>query len=206
LRATNTGSKVGWPAGRCAGGRAAMARRRTAWGCGWACPARVAEGFMQRRPGGAQLLSSGIHAAELFGELEGAFGLGAVGQEAAGLSAHWLLACQGLLVAPAGSSSLWLACLEPVLAVALVRWRQHMAGARRSAVAGSGLGCLPERWRSCRRVPGNRCRTRVLGANPSLRQGQGSLVGSPAGGYLAQLVQHDLEARSSLGDIGMIRA
>jgi hypothetical protein len=93
-----------------------------------------------------------------------------------------------------------------VLAVALVRWRQGMAVARRSAVAGNGLGRLPERWRSCRRVPGNRCRKRVLGANPSLKQRQGSREGSPAGGHLAQLVQHNLEARSSLGNIGVIRA
>jgi hypothetical protein len=36
------------------------------------------EGFPQRRPGGAELL----------GELEGALGLGAVGEEAAGLPAQ----------------------------------------------------------------------------------------------------------------------
>ena len=46
------------------------------------------KGFAQRRPGGAQLLSSGIDAAELLGQLEGAFGLAAVGQEAAGLPAQ----------------------------------------------------------------------------------------------------------------------
>jgi hypothetical protein len=46
------------------------------------------EGFAQRRPSGAQLLSSGIDAAELLGQLEGAFGLGAVGQEPAGLPAR----------------------------------------------------------------------------------------------------------------------
>jgi hypothetical protein len=33
-------------------------------------------------------LGGGVDAAELFGELEGAFGLGPVGQEAAGLPAH----------------------------------------------------------------------------------------------------------------------
>jgi hypothetical protein len=107
---------------------------------------------------------------------------------------------------PARSSPLWLACLEPVLAVALIRWRQGRAVAPRSAVAGKGLGCLPERWRSWRRVPGNRCRKRVPGANPSLKQRQGSLQRSPAGGHLAQLVQHDLEARSDLGDVGVIAA
>ena len=35
------------------------------------------------------------NAAQLFGELEGAFGLGPVGQEAAGLPAHSLLGMQG---------------------------------------------------------------------------------------------------------------
>jgi hypothetical protein len=48
------------------------------------------EGFAQRRPG-AQLGGGRIHAAELFGEGEGAFGLGPVDKEAAGLPAHpWL--------------------------------------------------------------------------------------------------------------------
>jgi hypothetical protein len=46
------------------------------------------EGFAQRRPAGAELGGGGVDAAELFGELKGAFGLGAVGQEAAGLPAH----------------------------------------------------------------------------------------------------------------------
>jgi hypothetical protein len=46
------------------------------------------EGLAQRRPAGAELGGGGVDAAELFGELEGAFGLGAVGQEAAGLPAQ----------------------------------------------------------------------------------------------------------------------
>jgi hypothetical protein len=46
------------------------------------------EGFAQRRPGDAQLGGGGVHAAQLLGELEGAFGLGAVGKEAAGLPAQ----------------------------------------------------------------------------------------------------------------------
>jgi hypothetical protein len=46
------------------------------------------EGFTERRPGGAQLGGGRIHRAESFGELEGAFGLGPVGEEAAGLPAH----------------------------------------------------------------------------------------------------------------------
>jgi hypothetical protein len=46
------------------------------------------KGFAQRRPGGAQLLSGGVDAAELFGELEGTFGFGPVGEEPAGLPAH----------------------------------------------------------------------------------------------------------------------
>ena len=46
------------------------------------------EGFVQRRPGGAKLLRGGVDAAELFGEGEGAFCFGAVGEEAAGLPAH----------------------------------------------------------------------------------------------------------------------
>jgi hypothetical protein len=46
------------------------------------------EGLAQRRPGGAQLGGGGVDAAQLLGELEGAFGLGAVGEEAAGLPAQ----------------------------------------------------------------------------------------------------------------------
>jgi hypothetical protein len=46
------------------------------------------EGLAQRRPGGAELGGGGVDAAELFGELEGAFGLGPVGEEPAGLPAQ----------------------------------------------------------------------------------------------------------------------
>jgi hypothetical protein len=46
------------------------------------------EGFAQRRPGAAKLLGGGVDAAKLFGKLEGAFGLGAVCEEPAGLPAH----------------------------------------------------------------------------------------------------------------------
>jgi hypothetical protein len=58
----------------------------------------VGEGLAQRRPGGVQLGRGGVDAAQLLGELEGAFGLGPVGQEAAGLPAHSLLGMQGPLV------------------------------------------------------------------------------------------------------------
>jgi len=46
------------------------------------------EGFAQRRPGGVQLGCGGIDAAELFRELQGAFGFGAVGEDPAGLPAQ----------------------------------------------------------------------------------------------------------------------
>jgi len=46
------------------------------------------EGLAQRRPGGAELLGGGVNAAQLFGELEGALGFAAVGEEPAGLPAH----------------------------------------------------------------------------------------------------------------------
>jgi hypothetical protein len=46
------------------------------------------EGFAQRRPGGAEFGRGGVDAAQLFGEVEGALGLGTIGQEAAGLPAH----------------------------------------------------------------------------------------------------------------------
>jgi hypothetical protein len=46
------------------------------------------EGFAQRRPGGAQLSGGGVHTAQSLGELEGAFGFGAVRKEAAGLPAQ----------------------------------------------------------------------------------------------------------------------
>jgi hypothetical protein len=46
------------------------------------------EGFAQGRPGGAQLGGGGVDAAEPLGQGEGALGLGAAGQEAAGLPAQ----------------------------------------------------------------------------------------------------------------------
>jgi hypothetical protein len=48
----------------------------------------ASERLAQRRPGGPQLGRSRVDAAELFGELEGAFGLGPVNQEPAGLPAQ----------------------------------------------------------------------------------------------------------------------
>jgi hypothetical protein len=85
----NTGSRVGvagWPVRLWA---AAMARWRTASGLGVGHAEAVAtEGFAQRRPGGAQLSGGGVHTAQSLGELEGAFGFGAVRKEAAGLPAQ----------------------------------------------------------------------------------------------------------------------
>jgi hypothetical protein len=46
------------------------------------------EGFAQRRPGGAQLGGGGVDAAQPLGEREGALGLAAVCEEAAGLPAY----------------------------------------------------------------------------------------------------------------------
>jgi hypothetical protein len=43
------------------------------------------EGLAERWPGGAQLIRGGVDAAQSLGELEGAFGFGPVGEEAAGL-------------------------------------------------------------------------------------------------------------------------
>jgi hypothetical protein len=51
------------------------------------------EGLAQRRPGGAQLGGGGVHRAESLGEQEGALGLGAVGEEAAGLPASGWRSC-----------------------------------------------------------------------------------------------------------------
>jgi hypothetical protein len=55
---------------------------------GWHARAVATEGLAQRGSGGAQLSGGGVDAAELFGELEGAFGLAAVRKKAAGLAAH----------------------------------------------------------------------------------------------------------------------
>jgi hypothetical protein len=49
----------------------------------------------QRRPGSPKLGGRRIDAAQPLSELEGALGLGPVGQEAAGLPAHSLLGIQG---------------------------------------------------------------------------------------------------------------
>jgi hypothetical protein len=50
-------------------------------------PWRV-KALRRRRPGGAQLGRGGVDAAQPLGQGEGALGLGAVDQEAAGLPAH----------------------------------------------------------------------------------------------------------------------
>jgi hypothetical protein len=89
LSAINTGSRLGmagWPPRWRA---ASMARWRTASGlrAGMPRPWRV-KAFAQRRPGGGELLGGGVDAAELLGQLEGALGLAAVGQESAGLPAQ----------------------------------------------------------------------------------------------------------------------
>jgi hypothetical protein len=79
--------------------------------------------------GRAQLSGGGVDAAELLGEGGGAFGLAAVGQEAAGLPAHPLLGMPRPDWSPmARSSPLWPACPEPALAVALVGRGQHGSG------------------------------------------------------------------------------
>ena len=61
---------------------------------GWRAQAVAGEGFAQRRPGGTEFSGGGVDATELFGELEGAFGSGPVGEEPAGLPAQPLLARQ----------------------------------------------------------------------------------------------------------------
>ena len=55
---------------------------------GWHAEAVAGEGFAQRRPGGAQLGRGGVDASQPLGQREGAFGLGPVGKEAAGLPAR----------------------------------------------------------------------------------------------------------------------
>jgi hypothetical protein len=82
-RIERRGSRLASAAAR--GGDGALADRFGV-ACGHA-EAVPLEGLAQRRPGGAQLLRGGIHAAESFRQREGAFGLRAVGQEAAGLPA-----------------------------------------------------------------------------------------------------------------------
>jgi hypothetical protein len=55
---------------------------------GWHAQAVATEGLAQRRPGSPQQLRGGVDAAQPFGQGEGAFGLGLVGEEAAGLPAQ----------------------------------------------------------------------------------------------------------------------
>jgi hypothetical protein len=74
------------PAG---GSNGALADPSGLLACGHAQPV-AGEGFAQRRPGDPELLSGGIHATEPLGQGEGAFGLGAVGEEGAGLPAQRL--------------------------------------------------------------------------------------------------------------------
>jgi hypothetical protein len=56
------------------------------------------ERLAQRRPGSPQLGRSGIDAAQPLREREGAFGLGPVGQEAAGLPAQRMAIVPALLL------------------------------------------------------------------------------------------------------------
>jgi hypothetical protein len=77
----------GWlAAAQAGGGDGALADRLGVAG-GHAEPV-AGEGLAQRRPGGAELGGGGVDAAELFGQLEGPFGLGPVTEEAAGLPAQ----------------------------------------------------------------------------------------------------------------------
>jgi hypothetical protein len=88
LRATNTGPGVG---GRLPGALAAGSDGPLADGLGFGgghAEAVAGQGLAQRRLGPAQLFGGRVDTAELFGELEGPFGLGPVGQEAAGLPAQ----------------------------------------------------------------------------------------------------------------------
>jgi hypothetical protein len=78
------------------------------------------EGLEQRRPGRPQLLRGGVDTAELLGQGEGAFGLRAIGQEAAGLPAHPLLGLQGPMVAVGEGSS------------SILRWVDRLQGAAES--------------------------------------------------------------------------
>ena len=100
MSATNTGSSggvAGWLPGALAGGGDGPLADGFGVGGGHA-EAVASEGFAQRRPGGAELGGGGVDAAELFGELEGAFGLGAVGEKALGCPPPSLLGMQGPLV------------------------------------------------------------------------------------------------------------
>jgi hypothetical protein len=77
------GGRAGTSAG---GGEGALANRLGV--AGRHAQSVPLEGFAQRGPGGAQLDGGGVDTAEPFGELEGALGFGAVGEEAAGLPAQ----------------------------------------------------------------------------------------------------------------------
>jgi hypothetical protein len=88
LRATNTGVQA--RGRRLAAALAGGGDGPLADGVGVAgghTQAVAGEGLAQRRPGGPEFGRGGIHATQPLGELEGAFGLGSVGQEAAGLPA-----------------------------------------------------------------------------------------------------------------------
>src|SRR5215211_5438980 len=79
------------------------------------------EGLAQRRPGSAELLCGGVDAAELLGELKGAFGFGPVGEEAAGLAAQPDAKDRG----HSAASSSWWACSDTPGGRG--RWWQTMA-------------------------------------------------------------------------------
>src|SRR5215218_5434225 len=120
LRATNTGSRGGWlPAVLAGGGDDPLTD-------GFRVASRHAEavageGLAQRRPGGAELLGGGVDAAELLGELKGAFGFGPVGEEAAGLAAQPDAKDRG----HSAASSSWWACSDTPGGRG--RWWQTMA-------------------------------------------------------------------------------
>jgi hypothetical protein len=86
------------------------------------------EGLAQRRPGGAQLHRRGVGTAQPLGQREGAFGLGAVGEEPAWLPASGLAGLghrgqqlgAGLLAAPAGLGAHPAMLMHPCVPLALV--------------------------------------------------------------------------------------
>jgi hypothetical protein len=125
----------GWLAGALAGGGdGALAHRFGV--AGWHAKLMPLEGFTQRRPGRVQLLGGGVDAAELFGERECPLGLGAVGEEAAGLPAQRVVTVPAALLRSARSYERVLSEADVELYAATARW---------------GCGRQPGAWRAPQR-------------------------------------------------------
>ena len=109
------GRLAGWPVRWRAASVTRWRRLRVALG---RAEAVAGEGLVQRRPSGAELGRGRVDAAQPLGQGEGAFDLGPIRVEPAGLPAHPLLGIQGPLV---GAGEGWISIRRGLTACSVLR-------------------------------------------------------------------------------------